>query len=86
MGPGESVPDAIEGITRVSLDDKLLGSTSNAAERSNRRLRKAQNSIDSVRTRRHLEQRLALDMFHELWACRPTNTLAILHLARSDSS
>ncbi len=70
----------------VFLDDKLLGSTSNAVERSNRRFRKAQKSIYSVRTKRHLEQRFALDMFRELWACRRTSTLAILHLARSDSS
>jgi hypothetical protein len=37
------------------LDDKLLGATSNAVERSNRRFRKAQNSIYSVRTKEHLE-------------------------------
>ncbi len=46
----------------VFLDDKLLGSTSNAVERGNRRFRKAQKSIYSVRTKQHLEQRLALDM------------------------
>src|SRR5262249_28180603 len=48
------------------LDDKLLGSTSNAVERSNRRFRKAQRSIYSVRTRPHIQQRLALDMNREL--------------------
>ena len=47
------------------LDDKLLGATSNAVERANRRFRKAQNSIYSVRTKEHLEQRLALDMHRE---------------------
>jgi len=41
------------------LDDKLLGATSNAVERSNRRFRKAQQSIYSVRTKPHLQQRLA---------------------------
>src|SRR4051794_20655007 len=52
----------------VFLDDKLLGATSNAVERSNRRFRKAQKSIYSVRTKRHVEQRLALDMHRELHA------------------
>ena len=37
----------------VFLDDKLLPSTSNAVERGNRRFRKAQNSIDSVRTKEY---------------------------------
>ena len=44
------------------LDDKLLGATSNAVERANRRFRKAQKSIYSVRTKEHLEQRLR-------WTC-----------------
>jgi hypothetical protein len=70
----------------VFLDDRLLGSTSNAVERANRRFRKAQKSIYSVRTQRHLEQRIALDMFRERWANRRACTLKILHLARSDSS
>ena len=47
------------------LDDKLLGSTSNAVERGNRRFRKAQKSIYSVRTKCHLEERIALDMHRE---------------------
>jgi hypothetical protein len=44
------------------LDDKLLPATSNAVERSNRRYRKAQRSIYSVRTAPHIRQRIALDM------------------------
>ena len=44
------------------LDDKLLPATSNAVERSNRRYRKAQRSIYSVRTAEHIGQRIALDM------------------------
>ena len=44
------------------LDDKLLPATSNAVERSNRRDRKAQKSIYSVRTAEHIRQRIALDM------------------------
>lgn len=65
------------------LDDKLLGSTSNAVERSNRRFRKAQKSIYSVRTKEHIEQRLALDMHREQRATRRQETLKTLHRARS---
>jgi hypothetical protein len=66
------------------LDDKLLGSTSNAVERSNRRYRKAQKSIYGVRTKRHREQRIALDMNREQRADKRARTLKALHLARSD--
>jgi Transposase len=66
------------------LDDKLLPSTSNAVERSNRRFRKAQKSIYSVRSQRHVEQRLALDMNRELRAGKRAQTLKTLHRARSD--
>ncbi|HLJ95327.1 MAG TPA: transposase [Gemmataceae bacterium] len=65
------------------LNDKLLGATSNAVERSNRRFRKAQNSIDSVRTKEHLEQRLALDMHREQRAPKRQQTMKTLHRARS---
>jgi Transposase len=66
------------------LDDKLLGSTSNAVERSNRRFRKAQNSIYSARTKEHLEQRLALDMHREQHAAKRACCLETLHHDRSD--
>jgi Transposase len=65
------------------LDDKLLGATSNAVERSNRRFRKAQNSSYSVRTKAHLEQRLALDMHREQRAPKRQQTIKTLHGARS---
>jgi hypothetical protein len=68
----------------VFLDDGLLGSTSNAVERSNRRYRKAQKSIYRVRTKHHREQRIALDMNRELRAAKRARTLKSLHLARSD--
>jgi hypothetical protein len=68
----------------VFLDDKRLGATSNAVERANRRFRKAQKSIYSVRTKAHLQQRLALDMNRELRAGNRARTLKTLHLARSD--
>jgi len=66
------------------LDDKLLGATSNAVERSNRRYRKAQKSIYRVRTKRHREQRIALDMNREQRAAKRAQTLKTLHRARSD--
>jgi hypothetical protein len=66
------------------LDDKLLGSTSNAVERSNRRYRKAQKTIYGVRSKRHREQRIALDMNRELRAGKRARTLKTLHRARSE--
>jgi hypothetical protein len=67
----------------VFLDDKLLGPTSNAVERANRRFRKAQKSIYSVRTKDHVEQRLALDMHREQRAPQRQQTEKTLHRARS---
>jgi Transposase len=68
------------------LDDKLLGSTSNAVERANRRFRKAQKSIYKVRTKPHLQQRLALDLYRDLWAAKRDHTLKALHRARAQNS
>ncbi len=68
----------------VFLDDKLLPATSNAVERSNRRFRKAQKGIYSVRTKRHLEQRLALDLQRERRGRPRQQTLKRLHHARRD--
>ena len=65
------------------LDDKLLGATSNAVERANRRFRKAQKSIYSVRTKEHVEQRLALDMYREQRTPKRQQTTKTLHRARS---
>jgi len=65
------------------LDDKLLGSTSNAVERGNRRFRKAQKSIYSVRTKPHLEERIALDMHREQRAPQRQQTTQTLHRSRS---
>jgi len=67
----------------VFLDDRLLPSTSNAVERGNRRFRKAQKGIYSVRTKRHLEERLALDLQRERRAQPRALTLKTLHHARS---
>jgi Transposase len=67
------------------LDDKLLPTTSNAVERSNRRYRKAQRSIYSVRTAEHIGQRIALDMQREQQAPDRAETTKALHQARSET-
>jgi hypothetical protein len=67
------------------LDDKLLPATSNAVERSNRRYRKAQRSIYSVRTAPHIRQRIALDMQWEQQAADRGRTTKILHQTRTRS-
>jgi len=64
------------------LDDKLLPSTSNAVERGNRRHRKMQKSVYRVRTHRHVENRIALDMFRDLRLTLRKTTTATLHYAR----
>ena len=65
------------------LDDKLLPGTSNAVERGNRRFRKMQKSIYSVRTAEHIRQRLALDLLREESAAKRQQTLKVLHQARA---
>jgi Transposase len=65
------------------LDDKLLPATTNAVERSNRRYRKAQKSIYSVRTAEHIGQRIALDMQRDQQAPDRAQTTKALHQARS---
>jgi len=65
------------------LDDKLLGPTSNAVERGNRRFRKAQRSVYSVRTAQQIRRRLALDLHREQCAARRAQTAKSLHRARA---
>ena len=76
-----SSPDLEKALT--FLDDKLLPATSNAVERSNRRYRKAQRSIYSVRTAEHIGQRIALDMQRDQQAPDRAQTTKALHQARS---
>jgi len=64
------------------LDDKLLPATSNAVERGNRRLRKMQKAVYSVRTQGALQGRLALDLQREQQADGRHDTLATLHQTR----
>ena len=49
----------------VFLDERLLGATSNAVERGNRRYRKMQKTVYRVRTKEAIEGRLALDLLRE---------------------
>ena len=65
------------------LDDKLLPSTSNAVERGNRRYRKMQKSIYSVRTQEQIKARIALDMWRETQGEGRDQTLQALHEARA---
>jgi hypothetical protein len=67
----------------VFLDEKLLGATSNAVERGNRRYRKMQKAVYRVRTRRAIEGRLALDLLRERQASSRSQTTKTLHKARA---
>lgn len=72
-GPGEYVPEVTEGITRVEdLPRPRL-------ERRSRNW----PALYSVRTKDHVEQRLALDMQREQRAPKRQQTVKTLHRARS---
>lgn len=65
------------------LDDKLLPSTSNAVERSNRRHRKMQKSVYCVRTIEQVRGRIALDMRRDERRPDRQITICMLHMHRS---
>jgi len=65
------------------LDDRLLGATSNAVERANRRYRKMQKTVYRVRTLAHIIARFALDLFREAGLRPRMATLDFLHAARA---
>lgn len=67
----------------VFLDERLLGATSNAVERGNRRYRKMQKAVYRVRTRRAIEGRLALDLQRERQGAGRTEATHTLHRARA---
>jgi hypothetical protein len=67
----------------VFLDETLLGATSNAVERGNRRYRKMQKTVYRVRTQRAIEGRLALDLLREQQAGDRAKTTKTLHKARA---
>lgn len=74
-------PDLEKALT--FLDDKLLPSTSNAVERGNRRHRKMQKAVYSVRTQSHVRHRIALDLLREMRAEARSRTTRTLHRARA---
>jgi len=65
------------------LDDALLGATSNAVERGNRRYRKMQQSVYRVRRHGHVAARVALDLFREAALQVRATTLTALHTDRA---
>ena len=65
------------------LDDRLLGATSNAVERGNRRYRKMQKTVYRVRTEAAINGRLALDLERESRARDRKEATRMLHRARA---
>jgi hypothetical protein len=67
----------------VFLDERLMGATSNAVERGNRRYRKMQKTVYRVRTQPAIEGRLALDLQRERQGEGRVETTQTLHKARA---
>lgn len=67
----------------VFLDERLMGATSNAVERGNRRYRKMQTTVSRVRTQRAVEGRLALDLQRGCQGEGRRATIQVLHKARA---
>ena len=67
----------------VFLDERLLGATSNAVERGNRRYRKMQKTVYRVRTQRAIEGRLALDLQRQRQGDGRVETTQTLHKERA---
>jgi hypothetical protein len=65
------------------LDDEQLPSTSNAVERGNRRFRKMQKTVYRVRTHENIRNRIAMDMFRDLYLPLRRQTVQSLHQARA---
>jgi len=65
------------------LDDRLMGATSNAVERGNRRYRKMQKTVYRVRTYAHIAARMALDLFRDAMLPPRSATLCLLHSERA---
>jgi hypothetical protein len=65
------------------LDDGLFPSTSNAVERGNRRHRKMQKTVYRVRTRKHIHNRIALDMLRDSRKEDRSTTTKALHQGRA---
>jgi hypothetical protein len=67
------------------LDDRLLPSTSNAVERSNRRHRKMQKAVYRVRTRHNLCGRIAMDMMRDQSAADRDPVILVLRRQRKEA-
>jgi hypothetical protein len=65
------------------LDDRLLGATSNAVERGNRRYRKMQKTVYRVRTESAINGRIALDLERESRARDRMEADRTLHRVRA---
>jgi hypothetical protein len=65
------------------LDDRLLGTTSHAVERGNRRYRKMQKTVYRVRSETAINGRIALDLQGERHAEDQMATARSLHRARA---
>ena len=65
------------------LDDEQLPSTSNAVERGNRRFRKMQKTVYRIRTHENIRNRIAMDMFRDLYLPLRHQTIQSLHQARA---
>jgi hypothetical protein len=63
-------------------DDRLLGPTSNAVERGNRRHRTMQKTVDRVRTQATIRGRIALDRFRDAQGPSREQTMKTLHHTR----
>jgi hypothetical protein len=74
-------PDLEKALT--FLDDKLLPATSNAVERANRRHRKMQKTVYRVRTKAHVEARVAMDMLRESRTRGRAEVVSALHRTRT---
>jgi hypothetical protein len=66
-----------------SPDEELLGTTSNAVERGNRRYRKMQKTVYRVRTEQAIRGRLALDLLRERQVRGRAEITKALHKARA---
>ena len=67
----------------VFLDERLIGATTNAGKRGNRRYRKMEKAVYRVRTKRAIEGRLALDLMRERPAGGRAGMTKTLHKARA---
>ncbi len=65
------------------LDDKLFPSTSNVVERGNRRHLKMQKTVYRVRTKKHIHNRIALDMVRDSQKDGREQTVKVLHKKRA---